>query len=70
MHNEDCYVGIRVRINLPGDELLDGETGVVVDREASDEALVRFDTYKPKFDAYEDTRRGSVTVDPANLDPI
>ena len=70
MHNEDCYVGIKVRINLPGNDILDGELGVVVARDASDEALVRLDTYKSKFDDYEDTRCGSVTVDPANLEAI
>lgn len=70
LNNELCIIGLRVKINTPYNTVLHGEIGTVVAREASDEALVRFDTYKPKFDAYEDTRLGSVTVDPEELDPI
>ena len=69
MISEACEIGLKVRINEPG-HLLHGVLGTVVDREASDEATVRFDVYLPMYDDYEDTRRGAVCVDPKNLEPI
>lgn len=59
---------MHVRINWPANPILHNETGVVADRPESDEAVIRFDVYKSKFDAYDDTRRGSVTVNPEQLD--
>lgn len=67
MDNELCEVGMRVRIDLPSNSLLNNETGVVVDRPESDEALVKFDRMKPEFDHWDDTRTGCVTVCPENL---
>lgn len=64
MRSEDCLIGTRVRFTTG---LFKDETGVVVAREASDEALVRFDIYRPEYDHYDDTRTGAVTVDPNNL---
>jgi hypothetical protein len=61
---------MRVRFNRPDDELLHNETGVVVDRPNSDEALVRFDRMKPEFMAYEDMACGFVTSDPVYLDQV
>lgn len=69
MNSDECMIGSRVVINQPWNTLLHGATGTVVSRDSSDEAQVRFDVYREEFDQYEDTRSGSVTVDPANLDP-
>lgn len=67
MYHEDCVVGMRVMFNTPGDLLIHGETGVVVARHDKEEASVRFDAYKPKYDGYSDTRSGCICIDPVSL---
>ena len=70
MTSDDCFVGVRVRINWPDNPVLHGETGTVVERTASDEALVSFDRMKPEFSNYDDTRTGRVTVCPEQLEVV
>lgn len=70
MKYEECFIGQHVRINLPGNPTLHNETGIVCSRDEMDEAGVRFDVYKPKFDQYGDTRRGYVTLEPTYLEPV
>ncbi len=69
MNYDDCDYGLAVRIVIPG-SILDGETGIISNMYGTDEVEVRFDVYKPKFDQYEDTRRGCVVVDPSELTVI
>ena len=67
MYHEDCEIGMRVRFYTPNNPLIHGETGIVVARPDREEALVRFEVYKDKYDAYADTRTGCITIDPTSL---
>jgi len=62
MRLEELEVGQRVRINAPTNATLHNETGVIC-AITEDGPRVRFDQYKSKFDAFEDSRTGSVIVD-------
>jgi hypothetical protein len=73
MKPEQCNIGQKVRINLPVNPVLHGETGTICDIEGWMETAcvcVRFDVYKAKFDNYNDARCGNVTVEPADLELI
>ena len=68
--NEDFKFNQRVRINMPHNILLDGETAVVIGWEEDNSLKVRFEVYKPEFDSYEDTATGSVIVEAIYLEMI
>lgn len=70
MKGEECAVGRRVRINMPLNPTLNGETGVICNTDGQSEVSVRFDKYKKKFDNFDDTRCGFVTVEPWELELI
>jgi len=70
MDSEECLHGTHVQINDPDNPLLHNSTGVVVDRPASDEAVIRLDEMKPEFAHYSDLKRGLVTLDPEKLKPF
>lgn len=70
MYHEDCLIGMRVRFNTPGDSLVHDEIGIVVARPNREEAMVRFEVYKDKYDAYSDTCTGCITIDPESLEEV
>lgn len=70
MSPEECSIGQKVRIDTPDNSVLDGETGTICEINDWLEIEVRVDVYKAKFDDYEDTRRGYVTLNPWELELI
>ena len=68
MDSDDCEIGSRVKINMPGNDLVHEATGTVIDRQGFDEATIRLDVIKPEYAAYDDLRTGLVTLDIAVLE--
>ena len=69
MTSEDFEFNQRVQINWPSNPVLHGEYAIVIGYEEDDCLKLRFETYKDKFDAYEDTITGSVCVEAYFLVP-
>jgi ribosomal protein L21E len=69
MTYDECELFVHVRINTPSNPILHGETGVICNVDG-DTVEVRFDQYNPKFDSFGDTRTGSVSVYPDELEKI
>ena len=67
---DECELGMKVCIMMPENTVLHQETGTIAAINGADEILIRFDVYKPKFDQFEDARRGSVIVGVENLHRI